>query len=72
MVLKGVVMLSDPKCSISAVDTTCRVLKPFFHRVTEIVDDMTQMKKYCPVEDIHYVSGDDNPADLATSRGYCN
>ena len=67
MVPKGVVMLSDSKCTISAVDTSSRVLKPFFHnRVTEIVDNMKQMKKYCPVEDIFYVSGDDNPADLAT------
>ena len=63
----AVIMMSDSKCSISAVDTTTRVLKPFFHnRVAEIVDNMTEMKKYCQVEDIHYVSGVLNPADLAT------
>ena len=63
----SVIMLSDSKCSISAVDTTSRVLKPFFHnRVSEIIENMTEMRKYCPVEDIFYVSGDLNPADLAT------
>ena len=67
MVPSGAILLSDSKCSISAIDTTTRVLKPFFHnRVSEIVDNMAEMKKYCSVEDIHYVSGDDNPADLAT------
>ena len=31
MAPRGAIMLSDSKCSISAVDTTTRVLKPFFH-----------------------------------------
>ena len=63
----GVIMLSDSKCSISAVDTVSRALKPFFHnRVSEIIENMTEMKKYCEVEDIAYVSGELNPADLAT------
>ena len=67
MVPRGAIMLSDSKCSISAVDTTTRVLKPFFHnRVAEIVDNITEMRKYCHVEDIHYVSGEENPADLGT------
>ena len=60
-------MLGDSKCLISAVDTTSRALKPFFHnRVSEIIENMNEMKKYCQVEDIFYVSGDLNPADLAT------
>ena len=64
---RGVSLLSDSKCTISAVDTTTRVLKPFFHnRVAEIVDNMAEMRKYCPVEDIHYVASADNPADLGT------
>ena len=64
---KGAILLSDSKCSISAVDTTTRVLKTFFHnKVAEIVDNIAQMRKYCDVEDIHYVSGDSNPADLGT------
>ena len=64
---KGVVLLSDSKCSISAVDTTTRVLKPFFHnKVAEILDNISHMRKYCEVEDIHYVRSEENPADLAT------
>ena len=67
---KGVIMLSDSECSISALDTTTRALKPFFHnRVSEILEDMNEMRKYCPVEDLHHVSSEDNPADLAT-RGF--
>ena len=67
MAPNGVILLSDSKCSISAIDTSTRVLKPFFHnKVAEIIDNMLQMKKYCHVEDIHYVSSDLNPADLAT------
>ena len=63
----GVSMLSDSRCSISAVDKSTSALKPFFHnRVSEILDNMTAMRKYCPVDEIHHVSGDLNPADLAT------
>ena len=64
---RGVIMLSDSKCTISAVDTTSRALKPFFHnRVSEVIENMTEMKKYCPVEDIFYVPSELNPADLGT------
>ena len=64
---KGVIMMSDSECSIAAVETTSRVLKPFFHnRVAEILDNVTEMKKYCDVEEIHHVSSENNPADLAT------
>ena len=63
----GVTMLSDSRCSISAVEKSTSALKPFFHnRVGEILDNIAAMRKYCPVEDIHHVSGDLNPADLAT------
>ena len=64
---KGVVMMSDSKCTISAVETTSRVLKPFFHnRVSEIVENMTEMRRYCPVEDISYVASEMNPAVVGT------
>ena len=64
---RGVILLSDSECSIAAVDTTARALKPFFHnRVAEIIDNMNEMRKYCPVEDIHHVISQFNPADLAT------
>ena len=67
---KGVIQLSDSKCTISAVDTSTRALKPFFHnRVSEIVENMTEMRKYCPVEEIHYVASNLNPADVGT-RGF--
>ena len=67
MTPKGAILLSDSKCSIAAVDTVSRVLKPFFHnKVAEIIDNIAQMRKYCDVEDIHYVAGDLNPADLGT------
>ena len=67
MTPKGVIMLTDSKCSISAIDTVSRALKPFFHnRVSEILDNIKQMKSYCIVEDVHYVPTDLNPADLAT------
>ena len=63
----GVTMLSDSRCSISAVEKSTSALKPFFHnRVGEILDNIAAMRKYCLVEDIHHVSGDLNPADLAT------
>ena len=63
----GVTMLSDSRCSISAVEKSTSALKPFFHnRVGEILDNIAAMKKYCPVEDFHHVSGDLNPADPAT------
>ena len=41
------------------------------NRVAEIVDTMSEMRKYCQVEDLQYVSGELNPADLAT-RGNVN
>ena len=67
MTPKGAILLSDSKCSIAAVDTVSRVLKPFFHnKVAEIIDNIAQMRKYCDVEDIHYVAGDLNPAYLGT------
>ena len=64
---KGVVMLSDSMCSIAAVETKSRSLKPFFHnRVAEIINNMEEMKQYCPVEKIFHIPGNLNPADLAT------
>ena len=67
MLPKGVIMLADSMCSISAVDTTARVLKPFFNnRVSEILENISEMRKFCEVEDIFHVPGDLNPADLST------
>ena len=64
---KGVIMMTDSECTISALETTSRALKPFFHnRVGEFLENMEKMKKYCPVEDVHHVSGHLNPADVPT------
>ena len=64
---RGVILMADSECSIAAVDTTTRTLKPFFHnRVSEIIENLTEMKKFCPVEDIHHVAGEVNPSDLGT------
>ena len=66
----SVVPMCDSKCTISAVDTSSRALKPFFHnRVSEILDNKKEMEKYCPVEEIHYVDTSLNPADLPTRPG---
>ena len=63
----GVTLLSDSECVISAVETSTSVLKPFYHnRVSEIRENMSEMKMYCPVEEIYHVSGHHNPADMAT------
>ena len=43
------IMLSDSKCSISAVNTTRPLLPYFQNRVAEIKDNMDQVKKYCPM-----------------------
>ena len=63
----GVTLLSDSECAISAVETSTSILKHFFHnRVSEIRENIVEMQSYCPVEEIHHVSGDLNPADMAT------
>ena len=63
----AVTMLSDSECSISAVDKSTSILKPFFHnRVSEIQENILEMRSFCQVEDIHHVKGNFNPADLAT------
>ena len=64
---KGVVMLSDSMCTISAIETSTRALKLFFHnRVSEILENMSEIKKYCPMEDISYITSELNPADVGT------
>ena len=64
---KGVIMMADSECTISALETTSRALKPFFHnRVGEVLENVEKMKKYCPVEDVHHLPGHLNPADVPT------
>ena len=62
--------LLDSKCTISVVEKTTSSLKPYFHnRVCEIIENMTDMKKVCNVEELHYVASADNPADIGTRDG---
>ena len=60
------IMLSDINCSISAVNTTRPLLPYFQNRVAEIKDNMDQVKKYCPMEDVFYVPSALNPSDIST------
>ena len=63
----GVVMMNDSECSIAAIEKSTSSLKPFFHnRVSEILENINMMKKYCPVEDIQHIVGSLNPSDLGT------
>ena len=63
----GVVMMNDSECSIAAIEKSTSSLKPFFHnRVSEILENINMMEKYCPVEDIQHMVGSLNPADLGT------
>ena len=64
---RGVVMLADSECSISALQTSTRAMKPFFHnRVAEVLENIEKMEKYCSVEKVHHVAGDLNSADILT------
>ena len=47
-----------------------RVLAPYFqNRTAEILDNTSQISKYCPVEEIHYIESVLNPSDLSTKPG---
>ena len=60
------VMMSDSKCAISSVQTTRSLLPYFQNRVAEIRENIGQIQKYCPVEDVQYVESALNPSDLST------
>ena len=63
----GAIMLLDSRCSISALEATSGNLLPFFqNRIAEIVENLAAVSKYCEVEPVHWVSSEDNPADLLT------
>ena len=63
----GSIMLLDSTCSISTLEENARKLKPFFHnRRAEILDNIAEIRKLCPMEDVHFVPGKLNPADIAT------
>ena len=60
------VMLADSKCAISSVYSTRSLLPYFQNRVAEVKENMVQVRKLCPLEDIHYVETALNPSDLST------
>ena len=60
------IMLADSKCSISAVQPTKPLLPYYQNRVAEIRDNMDQVRKLCPMEEIHYVESTLNPSDMST------
>ena len=59
-------MLADSKCAISSVKTTRALLPYFQNRVAEVRENIDQIEKYCPVEEIQYVESALNPSDLST------
>ena len=64
---KGAVMLMDSTCTISCLEENAKRLKPSFHnRRGEILENMDEIRKLVPLEDIHFVPGELNPADIPT------
>ena len=62
-----VVCAGDSQCVISCLEISASRLKPYFHnRVSEIKENFDDLKKICPVEDLYYIPGSMNPADIAT------
>ena len=61
------IMLLDSECTISSLEASSSTLKPFFqNRRAEIIDNLEKTSKLCPMEDVHWVSTDNNIADLLT------
>jgi hypothetical protein len=51
---KSVTPLVDSKCTISVLEKSVGALKPFFHnRVSEMLENLADMRKVCEVEDLH-------------------
>ena len=63
----AVICAGDSTCVIASIDVSVTRMKPFFHnRISEIKENMGEVKKICPVEDFHFIPGVLNPADIAT------
>jgi len=60
------IMLVDSKCALSSIYST-KILLPFFqNRVAEVRDNMKQVRKFCDLEEVHYVESSLNPSDITT------
>ena len=61
------IMLLDSECTISSLELSSSSLKPFFkNRRAEIIDNLEMSSKLCPMEQVHWVSSENNVADLLT------
>ena len=61
------ILLLDSECTISLLDASSKILKPFFqNRRSEIIENIANVRKVCPMEDPHHVAGALNVADLCT------
>ena len=61
------IMLLDSECTISSLETSSSTLKPFFqNRRAEIIDNLERASKFCTMEEVHWVSTDNNIADILT------
>ena len=60
------VLCCDSKCAISATHSTRSLLPYFQNRVAEVKDNIEQIQKFCPVEEIQYVESSLNPSDIST------
>ena len=59
------VILLDSECTISTLEASSSLLKPYFHnRRSEILENMESVSKFCIMEPVHWVSSSHNPADL--------
>ena len=64
---ESAIILLDSKCTISLLDASSKILKPFFqNRRAEIIENMEAVKKICKMEEPHYVPSALNIADLCT------
>ena len=61
------IMLTDSKCIVSCLEENAKRLKPYFHnRRGEILENMEGIRKFVTLEELHYVPGELNPADIPT------
>ena len=60
------VMCCDSTCAISATHSTRSLLPYFQNRVAEIKDNMDQIRKFCPLDNVQYVETSLNPSDIST------
>ena len=60
-------MILDSRCIISSLELTSSKMLPFFqNRLAEIKENLDTVSKWCPVEPVHWVESELNPADLLT------